>query len=86
MRTGFPCLSVTMVFFFGGWLAARPQDLTVPFLKGEVETEAALVERSTVELDDLRTHRKVASADVRMDGLFEFRDVPYGSYQLAGAE
>jgi tetratricopeptide (TPR) repeat protein len=74
---------VTIVFFFGGWSVARPQDLTVPFLRGEVQTGAAPVERSTVELDDPRTHRKVASADVRMDGSFEFRDVPHGSYQLA---
>jgi tetratricopeptide (TPR) repeat protein len=64
-------------------MAARPQAPTVPLVKGEVETGVALVGQTTVELDDLRTHRRVAAADVRTDGTFEFRDVPYGSYQLA---
>jgi tetratricopeptide (TPR) repeat protein len=72
-----------MILLFGGWMAARAQDLTAPSVKGEVETGAALVERSTVELDDLRAHRTVASSDVGTDGSFEFRNVPYGSYQLA---
>ena len=83
MKKEFPRLSVIFVFFLGGWVVAQPQDLTVPFVKGQVETGVAMVERATVELDDPRTHRKVATSDVRSDGLFEFRDVPYGSYQLA---
>lgn len=83
MRTGFPRLSVTVVFLFGGCVVAQPQALTAPFLKGEVQSGAALVEGSTAELDDQRTHRRVAISDVRADGWFEFRDVPYGPYQLA---
>jgi tetratricopeptide (TPR) repeat protein len=62
---------------------AWPQAPTIPLVKGEVETGVALVERSTVELDDLRTHRTAASSDVRTDGTFEFRDVPSGTYRLA---
>jgi Flp pilus assembly protein TadD len=80
MQRAFSRLAVSVALSFAG---AAAQDFGAPTLKGEVQTGLAVVARSTAELDDLRTHHKVATSEVRADGVFEFREVPNGSYRLA---
>ena len=53
-------------------------------LRGELQ---GLLRRSYIaELEDFRSHRKIASADVETDGSFEFRNVSEGDYTLKIAD
>jgi tetratricopeptide (TPR) repeat protein len=51
-------------------------------VKGEVQVDSRAVLRSTVTLSDLRGHHTLEAVEVKGDGTFEFRHVPYGEYRL----
>lgn len=49
-------------------------------VKGEIDNGEPMVAGYTVELYDLRSHSTVSTSEIRSDGEFEFRQMPYGSY------
>jgi tetratricopeptide (TPR) repeat protein len=55
-------------------------DQEAPVLKGEIETSQPLVNGYTIQLYDLSRHSTISTAEIRSDGEFEFRQMPYGSY------
>lgn len=52
-----------------------------PVVKGEIETSQPMVAGYTIQLIDSR-HSTSSTSDIRADGEFEFRQIPYGSYMV----
>jgi tetratricopeptide (TPR) repeat protein len=59
----------------------RAQSGELDILRVELKTQAGVM-RYALELYDLRGHRKIDGTDLRPDGTFTLRRVPYGDYQL----
>ena len=51
-------------------------------LKGEIRSDRALLDGYTVGLYDVWNRREMDQAYVHASGTFEFRNVPYGDYQV----
>jgi len=56
------------------------QEAEASIVKGEIETSQPIVNGYTIELYDISRHSTKSTSDVRSDGEFEFRQMPYGSY------
>jgi tetratricopeptide (TPR) repeat protein len=55
-------------------------DQEAPVVKGEIETGQLIVSGYTIQLYDLSRHSTLSTSEIRSDGEFEFRQMPYGSY------
>jgi len=68
--------------------AARPavpsmsSDQEPSVLRGELESNQAILNGYTVELYDLSRHSTASTSEIRSNGEFEFRDLPYGPYMV----
>jgi Tfp pilus assembly protein PilF len=62
-------------------VAGRAQSGELDTLRVELKTQAGPLQYG-LELYDMRTHRKIEGTDLRPDGTFILRRVPYGDYQL----
>ena len=72
-------LLVTILFVALSQLAASE----VPIVRGRVNTPSrAAVQGLYVIIEDASTHARIAQADVRIDGSFEFRGISTGEYTL----
>ncbi len=61
----------------------RPQGLQLASLKGELHDERReLLTEYSVDLYDAHNNRLIDHAEVRFDGAFAFRNVPFGDYQI----
>jgi tetratricopeptide (TPR) repeat protein len=49
-------------------------------VKGEIETSQPIVNGYTIELYDISRHSTMSTSEIRSDGEFEFRQMPYGDY------
>jgi tetratricopeptide (TPR) repeat protein len=55
-------------------------DQEASVVKGEIETSQPLLEGYAVQLYDIGRHATYSTDEIRLDGAFEFRRLPYGSY------
>ena len=79
MLRGFVCLLVAPLLLIG---APGPDD-SLPELRIEIMAiGAGVTPKYSVTLERTRDRRRIESADVAPDGVFRFRDVPYGEYRL----
>jgi Tfp pilus assembly protein PilF len=51
-------------------------------VKGEIEISQPVVVGYTVQLYDISRHSTSSTSEIRSDGEFEFRQMPYGSYMV----
>jgi len=65
--------------------AARPftsDRQEAPVVKGEIETSQPFFSGYTIQLYDVNHRASSVTTDIRPDGEFEFRQMPYGSYMV----
>jgi len=55
-------------------------DQQAPVVKGEIETSQPTLYGYTIQLFDLGRHSTISTSEIRSNGEFELRQVPYGSY------
>jgi Tfp pilus assembly protein PilF len=55
-------------------------DQLAPVVKGEIETSQPIDGGYTIQLYDVSRHSTLSTSEIRSDGEFEFRQMPYGSY------
>lgn len=60
----------------------RSQSPVLPSLRGEIHSDRLMLQDYLVDLYDVLNHREVDHGFVQSDGGFEFRNVPYGDYQI----
>lgn len=63
------------------------QSPDLPLFKIELKSDEPLIAADFIcDLEEFRTHRRVATADMSADDTFSFRDLPPGDYQLTIAD
>ena len=74
-------LSLLMMVVFIGLPSSMATE--IPIVRGQLHPPAhELVQGLSVIVDEGSTHTEISRVDARIDGSFEFRDIPTGDYTL----
>jgi Tfp pilus assembly protein PilF len=57
-------------------------DKEVPVVRGEIQSSQPVLSGYTIQLFDVGRHFTLPTTEIRSDGEFEFRQVPFGSYTV----
>jgi len=76
-----PALSLLLAILFG--VAAPMAAAEIPLVRGRVRSaNHEVVEGLFVSMEGASSHLRTGQADIRIDGSFEFREIPTGDYTL----
>ncbi|HUI54091.1 MAG TPA: hypothetical protein VLY04_03915 [Bryobacteraceae bacterium] len=77
-----PQLAVLLASILCACSNAAAQEVGAGEVRGEIQSESAGIFHGSAELHDLRSHRRLATADIAPDGTFILRNVPPGDYEI----